>query len=325
MPNGRPSSGLHFTHLSPSLSLSLSLPTQLIPIDAAGVLGEAYNILVSELVVIDMKFLDSPDSHVLGIIYEAYGRKRHFGRYALRADSLVPLGEEGGDAQVVSELTSFIIPVAGTPAGALIPDSRCVAYADGEGAIVSAVLPSTIITAYGVIDHASGRYLLGDHRGALFLVLLEKQEGRVTKLHVEQLGRTSQASTISYLDSGIVYIGSRGGDCQLIRLHAEPPNAAEPDNFIEVLDSTPNLGPIVDFTVMDLDRQGQGQVVTCSGTGWDGSLRIVRSGVGVIEQATVELPELRDVWSLRGCAEGLLLGQDGNGMLSIYYSWGVLN
>lgn len=35
------------------------------------------------------------------------------------------------------------------------------------------------------------------------------------------------------------------------------------------------------------------QVVTCSGVGDGGSLRIVRNGIGMIEQATVELPGVR--------------------------------
>lgn len=34
---------------------------------------------------------------------------------------------------------------------------------------------------------------------------------------MEQLGQTSQASTIAYLDSGIVFIGSSTADSQLIR------------------------------------------------------------------------------------------------------------
>lgn len=49
-------------------------------------------------------------------------------------------------------------------------------------------------------------------------------------------------------------------ECMQIRLHAEPMNAAEPSNFVEVLDSMTNLGPIIDFVVVDLERQGQGQV-----------------------------------------------------------------
>lgn len=41
------------------------------------------------------------------------------------------------------------------------------------------------------------------------------------------------------------------------------------------------------------------QVVTCSGGGIDGSLRIVRNGIGVLEQAAIELPGIKGVWSLR--------------------------
>ena len=46
-----------------------------------------------------------------------------------------------------------------------------------------------------------------------------------------------------------------------IRLHAESVNPAEPNNFVEVLESMTNLGPIIDFVVVDLERQGQGQVL----------------------------------------------------------------
>jgi DNA damage-binding protein 1 len=106
-----------------------------------------------------------------------------------------------------------------------------------------------------------------------------------------------------YLDSGYVFLGSKGGDSQLIKLHAEPlphQNQAgagiaaaaaggedvaaaaaaggsgssggaaavtaaaavgdEAPNFVEVVDTWQSLAPIIDFTVMDLERQGQGQV-----------------------------------------------------------------
>lgn len=62
---------------------------------------------------------------------------------------------------------------------------------------------------------------------------------------------------------------------------------------LEILESFTNLGPIQDFCVVDLERQGQGQVVTCSGTIKDGALRIVRNGIGINEQAQVELPGIK--------------------------------
>lgn len=83
--------------------------------------------------------------------------------------------------------------------------------------------------------------------------------------------------------------GSLYGDSQLVRLHPEAVDPAQPSNFVEVMDVWINLGPIIDLAVVDLERQGQGQVVTCSGKGQDSSLRIVRNGIGMIEQAAVEL------------------------------------
>ena len=92
--------------------------------------------------------------------------------------------------------------------------------------------------------------------------------------------------------TGVVLGGVQGslyGDSQLVRLHPEAVDPAQPTNFVEVMDVWTNLGPIIDLAVVDLERQGQGQVVTCSGKGPDSSLRIVRNGIGMIEQAAVEL------------------------------------
>ena len=94
----------------------------------------------------------------------------------------------------------------------------------------------------------------------------------------------------------MVFAGSALGDSQLLKLKAE---SDETGNFVELLDSFPNLGPIVDFRVVDLDRQGQGQVVTCSGVGKDGSLRVIRNGVGINELAQLDLSGINGVWSLR--------------------------
>ena len=72
-------------------------------------------------------------------------------------------------------------------------------------------------------------------------------------------------------------------EIQLIKLNLQPDAKG---SYVEVLERYVNLGPIVDFCVVDLERQGQGQVVTCSGAYKDGSLRIVRNGIGINEQVS---------------------------------------
>ena len=53
---------------------------------------------------------------------------------------------------------------------------------------------------------------------------------------------------------------SSAGDSQLVRVHSTPPDPGQPEMLVEILDTFDSLGPIVDFVVVDLDRQGQGQV-----------------------------------------------------------------
>lgn len=52
------------------------------------------------------------------------------------------------------------------------------------------------------------------------------------------------------------------GDSQLVKLNKKPDQFG---SHLTILDTFMNLGPIVDMCVIDLERQGQGQVVTCSG------------------------------------------------------------
>ena len=47
----------------------------------------------------------------------------------------------------------------------------------------------------------------------------------------------------------------------MIRLNTEK----QDNSYITVLQTYSNLAPIVDMVVVDLEKQGQGQLVTCSG------------------------------------------------------------
>ena len=72
--------------------------------------------------------------------------------------------------------------------------------------------------AFGKVDEDGSRYLLGDHLGNLLLLVLQHDGSHVVGLKTEPLGCISAPSTISYLDNGVVYVGSSFGDSQLVRL-----------------------------------------------------------------------------------------------------------
>ena len=106
----------------------------------------------------------------------------------------------------------------------------------------------------------------------------------VKDLKLELLGETTIPECMTYLDNGYVYIGSRLGDSQLVRLNVDHD---ENGSYVTIVDTFTNLGPIVDMVVVDLERQGQGQLVTCSGAFKEGSLRIIRNGIGIHELASI--------------------------------------
>jgi DNA damage-binding protein 1 len=104
---------------------------------------------------------------------------------------------------------------------------------------------------------------------------------------------------LSFLGDGFVYVGSTFGDCQLIELLEEKTTEVVLDDkskqngepqigsYLRVVDTSTNLGPVVDFCVTDVDEQGVGQMVACCGAFKEGSLRIIRSGLGFMEQSLV--------------------------------------
>ncbi|NXW59081.1 DDB1 protein, partial [Eurystomus gularis] len=70
--------------------------------------------------------------------------------------------------------------------------------------------------------------------------------------------QTSIAECLTYLDNGVVFVGSRLGDSQLVKLNVD---SNEQGSYVVAMETFTNLGPIVDMCVVDLERQGQGQVM----------------------------------------------------------------
>ncbi|KAK3204845.1 hypothetical protein Dsin_018891 [Dipteronia sinensis] len=271
---------------------------KVIPFDNKGQLKEAFNIRLEELQVLDIKFLYGCSKPTIVVLYQDNKDARHVKTYevALKDKDFV----EGPWTQNnLDNGADLLIPVPPPLCGVLIIGEETIVYCSANAFKAIPIRPS-ITKAYGRVDADGSRYLLGDHAGLLHLLVITHEKEKVTGLKIELLGETSIASTISYLDNAVVYIGSSYGDSQLIKLNLQPDAKG---SYVEVLERYVNLGPIVDFCVVDLERQGQGQVVTCSGAYKDGSLRIVRNGIGINEQASVELQGIKGMWSLRSSTD----------------------
>ena len=159
--------------------------------------------------------------------------------------------------------------------------------------------------AWASIDNQ--RWILSDDFGILYLLMItiENQE-EVSGWRLDPIGKTSQASVLVYLDHGCLFVGSHQGDSQLIQIK---------EGGVEIIQTVPNIAPVLDFSIMDMgNRSGEGQtneyssgqarIVTGSGAFQDGSLRSVRSGVGLEEQGLLgEMDHATDLFAIRSCPE----------------------
>lgn len=268
---------------------------KVIPIDSnKGILKETFNIRLDELRVIDIKFLHGYNKPTICVLYEDYKAARHVKTYHILVKEK-DFAEGPWSQSNVDAGASLLVPVPAPCGGVLVVSNQTIVYHNGSS-FHAIPMQSTVIQVYGSVDKDGSRFLLADQYGTLSVVALQFTGKDVTGVHLEVLGETSIASCISYLDNGVVFVGSAFGDSQLIKLN---PERDEQGTYIEVLDTYVNVGPIIDFCVMDLDRQGQGQIVTCSGADKDGSLRVIRNGIGINEQASTELPGIKGMWALR--------------------------
>lgn len=130
------------------------------------------------------------------------------------------------------------------------------------------------------------------------MLILEEDKVKGWKLDV--LGMTSRVTTLVYLGNGLVFVGSHQGDSQVVRIQKQG---------IQVLQNLTNVAPILDFTVMDMGNRGekhsneyssgQARIVTGSGAFQDGSLRSIRSGVGMEEQGLLgDMENILDLFPL---------------------------
>ena len=203
----------------------------------------------------------------------------------------------------VEPSASHVVPVPAPAYGLLVLAERSVTYVDEEStaAYRHPLESPTIWAAWAPVDET--RWLLGDDYGRLFFLMLRiAEDGEVQGFKIDSIGKVSRASVITYLDGGYAFIGSHSGDSQVIKIG--------PGSF-DVVQSLSNIGPVLDFTVMDMGNRsdesqtneyssGQARIVTGSGAFEDGSLRSVRSGVGIEELGSLgSMPSVTQLFSLK--------------------------
>ncbi|MCJ1394552.1 hypothetical protein MMC18_007431 [Xylographa bjoerkii] len=218
---------------------------------------------------------------------------------------------EPGSAEFIEEYrfqeevdlgASHIIPVPAPAYGFLIIAEVSITYVDevSNHHLIEPLQEATIFVTWTQID--AQRWLLADEYGKIYLLMLLLEDHDVVGWKFHLLGTTSRASVLVYLDAGLVFVGSHQGDSKIVKIQ---------EKSMEVVQTLSNIAPILDFTIMDMgsragDSQtneyssGQARLVTGSGAFHDGSLRSVRSGVGLEELGSLgDMDHITELFALR--------------------------
>ncbi|KKA25955.1 UV-damaged DNA binding protein [Rasamsonia emersonii CBS 393.64] len=287
-----------------------------------GELGEPVMARIDELVVRSSAFLhvESRAPPRLALLYEDNQRKvrlkvRELQYSPATSSSSAEASFAEGEvfAQDLDLGASHLIPVPAPldhsdTGGLLILGETSIKYIDDASneTISQPLEEATVFVAWEQVD--GQRWLLADDYGRLFfLMLLLDSNNEVESWKLDYLGDTSRASVLVYLGAGVTFIGSHQGDSQVIRIG---------DGSFEVIQTLSNIAPILDFTIMDLGTRegenythefssGQARIVTGSGAFNDGTLRSVRSGVGMEELGVLgEMDHITDLWALQVSSQG---------------------
>ena len=232
------------------------------------------------------------------------GRENDIGDLDLGASHLIPVpkGEEEQKRYIVRNTAAAKAQLGGV----IVVGETKFTYLDDESkAVVEYALDeASIFVAWERLDDL--HYLLADIYGNLHLLTIIVDGAVVTDMELQSLGKTTKATVMVHMGSGLIYIGSHEGDSQVVRI-----NLDSEDESIVLLQSMPNIAPILDFAVMDMGGRdgetqtneyssGQARLVTGSGVFENGSLRSVRSGVGLEDIGILaDMEDVRAVFALR--------------------------
>ncbi|KAI1104055.1 mono-functional DNA-alkylating methyl methanesulfonate N-term-domain-containing protein [Jackrogersella minutella] len=257
---------------------------------------------------------DMPDSQLVTYRLTSDDKNTEVSRFEVRdqvdrieikdpgAAILIPVGrgEEDRKRYIIRNASTARAQLGGV---IVVGETRLLYYDDAAKKEVETALPeSSIFVSWAEYDVS--HYFIGDDYGVLWLLEILLDGAVVTGLQMNKIGVTSRANTLVYMGNNTLFVGSHYGDSQVFHVNLGKKSR-------QVIQTFNNISPIMDLNIMDMgnregDEQttneyssGQARIVLGSGVYKDGSLRSVRSGVGLTDIGLLaDMENIRAVFSI---------------------------
>ncbi|KAI8632472.1 mono-functional DNA-alkylating methyl methanesulfonate N-term-domain-containing protein [Xylariaceae sp. FL1651] len=258
---------------------------------------------------------ENPDCHLVSYRLTADDKNNEVSRFEVRdqidrmeiedpgSALLIPVakGEEDQKRYLSRNAASARAQLGGL---IVVGETRLLYYDDAAKKNVETALEeASIFVAWAEYDVS--HYFIGDDYGNLWMLEILLDGVVVTGMEMKKIGMTSRPSCLVFMGNNTLFVGSHYGDSQVFHVDID-------QSTIELLQTLHNIAPILDLTIMDMgNREGEGQtsneyssgqarIVTGSGVHKDGSLRSVRSGVGLDDIGILDaINNVRSLFSVR--------------------------
>ncbi|KAK9243453.1 CPSF A subunit region-domain-containing protein [Lipomyces tetrasporus] len=265
-------------------------------LQVTGTLYPARRLPIEELIIISIIFLENVDRPTIAVLYRDGQHARHVKVYEVNAMGNALEEVKGSGLRNVDQGASLLVPFPSPTGGFFLLGEQLLTYfpplnsKDSKPKKVPFNGPINFC-AWACIDDTGKRFLLGDEFGQIYILQVnlacDGDASTVADWKITNIGETSIPTTLTYLDSGFFFVTSHFSPSTLFYLSPEAPH-------VQTVQVIPNLAPITDFQLVN--RENTTDVVACSGGFKSGSLRIVRSGVGV--DALAEIAGIKGITGL---------------------------
>ncbi|KAI2636071.1 mono-functional DNA-alkylating methyl methanesulfonate N-term-domain-containing protein [Xylaria nigripes] len=185
----------------------------------------------------------------------------------------------------------------------VVGETRLLYYDDAaKKKVETALQEASVFVAWAEYD--ASHYFVGDDYGNLWMLSIILDGVVVTGMDMKKIGIISRPNCLVFLGKSTLFVGSHYGDSQVFHVDVS-------QGRFRLLQTMHHIAPVLDFTIMDMGNRegesqtsnefssGQARIVTGSGVHKDGSLRVVRSGVGLDDIGILDsMQNVRSLFSL---------------------------
>jgi hypothetical protein len=244
--------------------------------------------------LVDMKFVAGIEPSCLAIVTKETDNSHHFSVLSLQPNP--PKLVKKCPPEQLDYECSFIVPLmTENPPGVLAVSHRSITYFnlrsldEPESKSFPLVASEEPFTSYTSIDES--RLLLGTQSGAIYLLVLHFEGGKLTTLNLHSLGKTVPATSLLHLSSNYFFASSHFAHSILFQLDLQAKQVVP-------IQEIKNIAPIIDVLPIKEDENSNAFILGSGGFD-TGCLKKLKSGKQVDIIAEFSADEyIQKIWPL---------------------------